>query len=242
MLQSCLKHQRKIGENVFFWLSFNIQEHAVLASSRCLDLLSDSSGGVITVSWIRFSKAKASFNPTPDDWSRQKVWTVDFCTLIIEMFILQDVGCCRARHISISRASLQNINTFGFYGIKNGSSEFKYMDVFRWLTSPREGFCMHTSIYIMITVAAAEASLGTIFSDYVNRVPGCLLGFCCLGASCLSSQAVSQSTIKVKELCLCLPLYIMELTVSTSWWTFSAVIQLELQFWQAATKYFGVTA
>lgn len=80
-----------------------------------------------------------------------------------------------------------------FYGIKNGSSdsELKYMDVFRWLTSPREGFCMHTSIYIMITVAAAGPSLGTIFSNYVNQVPGCLLGFCCLGTSCLSSQAVS---------------------------------------------------
>ncbi len=46
-------------------------------------------------------------------------------------------------------------------------------------------------IYIMITVAAAGPSLGTIFSNYVNKVPGCLLGFCCLGTSCLSSQAVS---------------------------------------------------
>ncbi|ROL53322.1 Tetratricopeptide repeat protein 12 [Anabarilius grahami] len=35
-------------ERMLFWLSFDTQEHAVLASSRCLDLLSDSSGGVIT--------------------------------------------------------------------------------------------------------------------------------------------------------------------------------------------------
>jgi len=49
MLQSYLKQQWKIGENAF-WLSFNTQEYAVLASSRCLDLLSDSSGGIITVS------------------------------------------------------------------------------------------------------------------------------------------------------------------------------------------------
>lgn len=86
-----------------------------------MDLLSDSSGGVITVSWIRFTKAKASFNPPPDDGSRQNVWTVDFCILIIKMFILQDVGCCGTLRIRLSRASLQNIYTYGFYKIKNGS-------------------------------------------------------------------------------------------------------------------------
>lgn len=65
------------------------------------------------------------------------------------------------------------------------------MDVLRWLTSPRGGFHMHGSIYILITVTAAGPGLGTIFSDYVNQVPGCLLGFCCLGDSYLFSQAVS---------------------------------------------------
>lgn len=62
----------------------------------------------------------------------------------------------------------------------------------------------------MITVAAPGPNPETVFPDYVNQAPGCLLGFCCLGASYCSSQAVSQSTIKVNECCLYFPLYLIE--------------------------------
>lgn len=62
----------------------------------------------------------------------------------------------------------------------------------------------------MITVAAPGPNPETVFSDYVNQAPGCLLGFCCLGASYRTSQTVSQSTIKVKQRCLYFPLYLIE--------------------------------
>lgn len=62
----------------------------------------------------------------------------------------------------------------------------------------------------MITVAALGPNPETVFPDYVNQAPGCLLGFCCLGASYRSSQAVSQSTIEAKHSCLYFVLYLIE--------------------------------